>query len=360
MPVTLEHHQPSTSHSQSILKDVTNNNNYYFGGMENNLKNVRRASAFGTPVSVMTPAELLANYHQRLLDLSSKVKEEAQAQRPLDLRHTDAPKHVEVNQSTEVIKPKVLKPKAFDIKSLIATDEPKTPTPTSCTSTTPLQGGAYQAHIMNPFLRTQAASGLAVPVHPSLSHPLVYGSSLESLELYTKMAARLLQNQQQQQHYLRSQPLALGASLYPGLHPYFSSRHHHQPSLASGSRSTVSSTVAVAASGNPSSVNKAKYACKFCGKMFPRSANLTRHLRTHTGEQPYKCKYCERSFSISSNLQRHVRNIHNKEKPFKVSTPCLLIWYAYPTMSQVSARQSATFLPISCKSARPVPARVKE
>lgn len=66
-------------------------------------------------------------------------------------------------------------------------------------------------------------------------------------------------------------------------------------------------------------LNKAKerYSCKFCGKIFPRSANLTRHLRTHTGEQPYKCKYCERSFSISSNLQRHVRNIHNKEKPFK-------------------------------------------
>ena len=62
---------------------------------------------------------------------------------------------------------------------------------------------------------------------------------------------------------------------------------------------------------------KERYTCKFCGKVFPRSANLTRHLRTHTGEQPYKCKYCERSFSISSNLQRHVRNIHNKEKPFK-------------------------------------------
>lgn len=67
---------------------------------------------------------------------------------------------------------------------------------------------------------------------------------------------------------------------------------------------------------NPGKV-KDRYACKFCGKVFPRSANLTRHLRTHTGEQPYKCRYCERSFSISSNLQRHVRNIHNKEKPFK-------------------------------------------
>lgn len=70
---------------------------------------------------------------------------------------------------------------------------------------------------------------------------------------------------------------------------------------------------------HPHSLGKIKdrYSCKFCGKVFPRSANLTRHLRTHTGEQPYKCKYCERSFSISSNLQRHVRNIHNKEKPFK-------------------------------------------
>lgn len=41
---------------------------------------------------------------------------------------------------------------------------------------------------------------------------------------------------------------------------------------------------------------KDRYGCKFCGKVFPRSANLTRHLRTHTGEQPYKCKYCDRSF----------------------------------------------------------------
>ena len=63
--------------------------------------------------------------------------------------------------------------------------------------------------------------------------------------------------------------------------------------------------------------SKHKYACKFCGKHFPRSANLTRHLRTHTGEQPYKCKFCERSFSISSNLQRHIRNIHNRERPFR-------------------------------------------
>lgn len=65
---------------------------------------------------------------------------------------------------------------------------------------------------------------------------------------------------------------------------------------------------------------KVRYSCRYCLKQFPRSANLTRHLRTHTGEQPYLCLFCRRRFSISSNLQRHVRNIHNKEKPFH----CLL------------------------------------
>ncbi|KAK3795593.1 hypothetical protein RRG08_010547 [Elysia crispata] len=90
-------------------------------------------------------------------------------------------------------------------------------------------------------------------------------------------------------------------------HLLHTNHHHHHPHFGSPG----------GAAGSVANKNKERYACKFCGKVFPRSANLTRHLRTHTGEQPYKCKYCERSFSISSNLQRHVRNIHNKEKPFK-------------------------------------------
>ena len=89
---------------------------------------------------------------------------------------------------------------------------------------------------------------------------------------------------------------------FPGVKPFqdavISHHHHHHHH-------------------HPPGKMKDRYTCKYCGKVFPRSANLTRHLRTHTGEQPYKCKYCDRSFSISSNLQRHVRNIHDKQRPFK-------------------------------------------
>ncbi|XP_033158203.1 protein glass [Drosophila mauritiana] len=94
---------------------------------------------------------------------------------------------------------------------------------------------------------------------------------------------------------------------HPQLQDYQTRRKNKARTAATGGNATP----------NLPQRNKDRYTCKFCGKVFPRSANLTRHLRTHTGEQPYKCKYCERSFSISSNLQRHVRNIHNKERPFK-------------------------------------------
>uniref|UniRef100_A0A0K8W998 MDS1 and EVI1 complex locus protein EVI1 n=1 Tax=Bactrocera latifrons TaxID=174628 RepID=A0A0K8W998_BACLA len=127
---------------------------------------------------------------------------------------------------------------------------------------------------------------------------------------------QISQNQQQLNHHARQQQLANTAGNRSTLTADGVPMHHNSKKSVATSRANLHPNAA----GNSATAqykSKDRYTCKFCGKVFPRSANLTRHLRTHTGEQPYKCKYCERSFSISSNLQRHVRNIHNKERPFK-------------------------------------------
>ncbi|XP_028967444.1 transcription factor hamlet [Galendromus occidentalis] len=197
------------------------------------------------------------------------------------------------------------------------------------------EGSANTTRALTP---PSAAKGSASQASPNQSlHPLLYDQlgmfnrlpGDKSLSLFPQIDSSLMSNSR------------LGSSLFPFLQNLNLVRAQMAQIGASHSTSPTPQNGGVNGNGvgggavgnnleatqrgrSPATVghtkvSKERYSCKFCGKQFPRSANLTRHLRTHTGEQPYKCKYCERSFSISSNLQRHVRNIHNKEKPFKCS-----------------------------------------
>lgn len=62
--------------------------------------------------------------------------------------------------------------------------------------------------------------------------------------------------------------------------------------------------------------NKDKYTCSYCGKVFPRSANLTRHLRTHTGEQVRKYSWEMLVLIFVFLLSLIVANIANDHFPF--------------------------------------------
>ncbi|MEQ2190603.1 hypothetical protein XENOCAPTIV_001566 [Xenoophorus captivus] len=66
---------------------------------------------------------------------------------------------------------------------------------------------------------------------------------------------------------------------------------------------------------------KKTYACDWCCKSFAQSADLRRHLRTHTGERPHRCTFCSKSFSQRGNLRRHLR-IHTGERPYSCPFCC--------------------------------------
>ena len=57
----------------------------------------------------------------------------------------------------------------------------------------------------------------------------------------------------------------------------------------------------------PIKLGPSSYVCPYCPKTSVRRQDISKHILTHTGEQPFECPYCSKRFARKDNRDSHIR-----------------------------------------------------
>ncbi|WAR18111.1 ZNF91-like protein, partial [Mya arenaria] len=68
----------------------------------------------------------------------------------------------------------------------------------------------------------------------------------------------------------------------------------------------------------PPKFAKCVHSCQYCRKLFPSKWKLTQHIRVHTGEKPFECKICGAKFSQKGAMSGHMANMHTQTYFFNI------------------------------------------
>lgn len=99
--------------------------------------------------------------------------------------------------------------------------------------------------------------------------------------------------------------------------------------------------------------------CEFCGKVFKNCSNLTVHRRSHTGEKPYKCWLCDYQCAQSSKLTRHLKTHGGEEGTTRRCDLCQVPFQQRATLESHRRRCSGLKPSLSASSSAVSPSSPK-
>lgn len=93
------------------------------------------------------------------------------------------------------------------------------------------------------------------------------------------------------------------------------------------------------------------YVCQYCKAEFAQSIELTRHVRTHTGDRPYVCRECGKGYSQAHGLSVHLQTFHSTSTHTHTHTQLHHTSSVSKTLTSVTAESGLSReKPESCKS----------